>query len=124
MSIALTPQESGFFQKRLDALPIYTALRQELDGFPGLAVQVQKTQISFYKPRMFACVSFLAPRPKREMPPCWLTVSFGLGYPLEEPRIAGCVQISPRRWTHHVPVAAPDQVDAQLMGWLREACAL
>ncbi len=124
MSIALTPQESGFFQKRLDALPIYTALRQELDGFPGLAVQVQKTQISFYNPRMFACVSFLAPRPKREMPPCWLTVSFGLGYPLEEPRIAGCVQISPRRWTHHVPVAAPDQVDAQLMGWLREACAL
>ncbi len=124
MSIALTPQESGFFQKRLEALPIYITLRQKLAGFPGLAVQVRKTQISFCNPRMFACVSFLAPLPKREMPPCWLTVSFGLGYPLEEPRIAGCVQINPRRWTHHVPVATPGQVDAQLMGWLREAYTL
>lgn len=69
MSIALTPQESGFFQKRLEALPIYITLRQKLAGFPGLAVQAQKTQISFCNPRMFACVSFLAPLPKREMPP-------------------------------------------------------
>lgn len=30
-------------------------------------------------------------------------------------------EVSPRRWTHHVVVTAPEELDEELMDWLEEA---
>ena len=40
---------------------------------------------------------------------------------MEDPRIAVAVEPYPRRWTHHVLLSRPEEVDGQLLDWLREA---
>ena len=106
-----------FFDGSPDRLALYQALFQQLDAaFPQASVKVQKSQISFYSPRLFAMASL----PKRKRDP-GIVVSFGLGRREPSPRIAVAVEPYPGRWTHHVPVTAKDQMDGELLGWLREA---
>ena len=47
--------------------------------------------------------------------------TLGLGRRVEHPRILQAVEPYPGRWTHHVLVTEADQIDEELMGWLREA---
>ena len=55
------------------------------------------------------------------MPSPYLTVTFGLSYPLEHPRIAAKTEPYPNRWTHHVVVGSLEEIDQQLLEWLVEA---
>ena len=57
------------------------------------------------------------------MPTPYLTVTFGLGYPLESPRAAAKTEPYPGRWTHHVVVGSPGDIDGELLDWLEEAAA-
>ena len=50
-----------------------------------------------------------------------MIVSFGLSRRLDSPRIAVAVEPYPSRWTHHVIVSETEQLDGELMDWLREA---
>lgn len=106
-----------FFDGRPDALALYQALAEGLDRIAAEAsVKVQKSQISFYDGGLFAMASL----PKRKRDP-GLVVSFGLGRREPSPRIAVAVEPYPGRWTHHVPVTGEEQLDGELLGWLREA---
>lgn len=106
-----------FFAGRPSSLTVYRALFRHLeDIFPEASVKVQKSQISFYGSRLFAMVSL--PRRKRED---GITVSFGLGRRVESSRIAVAVEPYPSRWTHHVSVSREEEIDKELLGWLREA---
>lgn len=106
-----------FFDGRPDALALYRALAEGLERIaPEASVKVQKSQISFYDGGLFAMASL----PKRKRDP-GLVVSFGLGRREPSPRIAVAVEPYPGRWTHHVPVTGEEQLDGQLLGWLREA---
>lgn len=31
------------------------------------------------------------------------------------------VEPYPNRWTHHVLISAPEEIDDELMGWIKEA---
>ena len=111
----------AFFAGRPWALPLYEALFSQLEElFPEAAVKVQKSQISFYGRHLFAAVS-LPLRRKKTWPEECLVVTFGLGSRVEDPRIAVAVEPYPRRWTHHVLLSRPEEVDGQLLDWLREA---
>ena len=111
-----------FFQAHPDALPIYEALESAiLAQVEGVSIKVQKTQISFYNPRMFACASFLPARKKKDRPDPWLTVTFGLDRPVRSPRIDIVTQAQPNRWTHHVLLAGPEEIDGELMEWIQKA---
>lgn len=106
-----------FFAGRPSSLTVYRALFHHLkDIFPEASVKVQKSQISFYGSRLFAMVSL--PRRKRED---GITVSFGLGHRVESSRIAAAVEAYPNRWTHHISVSREEEIDEELLGWLREA---
>ncbi len=50
-----------------------------------------------------------------------LDLSFLLTRRLEEPRIRKIVPYSPRCYGHHVTIATPADLDAELAAWLREA---
>ena len=50
-----------------------------------------------------------------------IIVTFGLGAKVEDPRIAVAVEPYPNRWTHHVLVSRPEEVDEKLLSWLQEA---
>lgn len=106
-----------FFDGRSDALALYQTLAEGLERVaPEASVKVQKSQISFYDGGLFAMASL----PKRKRDP-GLMVSFGLGRRESSPRISVAVEPYPGRWTHHVLVTGEDQLDGELLSWLREA---
>lgn len=118
----MTDDEILFFSGHMGALPIYEALREKiLAEFPDTQIQVRKTQINFRTRYLYACASFLPAKRKAERPEPYLTVTFGLGRPLYDDRIAVTTEAQPGRWTHHVLVGAPGEVDEEILGWIRLA---
>ena len=87
----------------------------------GVQVRVQKTQVSFYQKRLFACVSFTPVRPKNERPPLFFTLTLGLGRRLDSPRVDAATEPYPGRWTHHMMLSDSSQLDKELVDWIIEA---
>lgn len=50
-----------------------------------------------------------------------LLATLGLGRRVEHPRILQAVEPYPGRWTHHLLLTAPEDVDGLLAAWLAEA---
>lgn len=113
-----------FFGEHMDALPIYERLEERiLAQIPDVKIKIAKTQITFAKRYGFAFVSFNPCRKAKDRPAVWMTVTFGLGYCKESPRIDVATQPYPGRWTHHVTVGSTDEIDEELLGWIQEAAA-
>ncbi|HJB53561.1 MAG TPA: hypothetical protein H9772_10810 [Candidatus Oscillibacter pullicola] len=116
-----TADAGMFFDGHPEELALYEALFRRMDGaFPEGTVKVQKSQISFYGRHLFAAAS-LPVRRRKDWPKMCLMVTVGLPYRLDSPRVAAASEPYPGRWTHHVLVTEEDQIDEELMGWLREA---
>ena len=112
------------FGERAAALPLYVALEERiLAEIENVAVKVQKTQIAFANRHNFAFVSFLPVRRARERPETWITVTIGLRRRLDSPRVDAATEPYPNRWTHHLLISDPAEIDDELMGWIREAAA-
>ncbi len=113
-----------FFDGHLQALPVYEQLETRIfSEIPDVGIKCSKTQLTFYNRHGFAFVSFLPCRKAKDRPDAWLTVSFGLGHRVTSARIDAASEPYPGRWTHHVMVSRPEEVDEELMGWIREAAA-
>ena len=111
-----------FFGEHMDALPIYERLENAiLSRIPDVKIKVAKTQITFANKRGFAFVSFNPCRKAKDRPAVWVTISFGLGYRKESPRIDVATEPCPGRWTHYVMVGSVDEIDEELLGWIQEA---
>ena len=110
-----------FFDGHPAELALYQALASQLDAlFPDASVKVQRSQISFYGRHLFAAAS-LPVRRRRDWPMECLVVTVGLSRPLDSPRAAVSVEPYPGRWTNHILLTREDQVDEELLRWLREA---
>ena len=113
-----------FFGQHMDALPMYEKLEtQILEQIPDVKIKVAKTQITFANKRGFAALSFNPCRKATQRPETWMTVTFGLGYKKESPRIDVATEPYPGRWTHHVIVGSVEEIDEELMDWIKEAAA-
>lgn len=113
-----------FFDKNPEALPLYEALEERiLAEIPDVAIKVQKTQISFSNKHNFAFVSFLPVRKAKERPNIYIVVTFGLSYRKESPRIDVATEPYPNRWTHHMMISRTEEINSELMGWIKEAAA-
>ena len=111
-----------FFGAHMDALDMYEKLEEQiLAGIPDVKIRLAKTQITFANKRGFAFVSFNPCRRAAQRPKVWMTISFGLGYRKESPRIDAATEAYPGRWTHHVMVGSVDEIDEELMNWIKEA---
>lgn len=109
-----------FFAGHGEALALYQALEDRLrSSFPQVNKRVQKTQISFYHSHVFACVSFARVKRKAERPKGWLTLTLGLPAPLDSPRVAVKCEPYPGRWTHHFVLSSADELDGEMMAWIR-----
>ena len=89
----------------------------------NVRIKVQKTQISFYNRHLFACVSFARVRKKQTRPSSYIVVTFGLDHRVDSPRIDAASEPYPNRWTHHLLISRPEEIDAELLCWIREAAA-
>ena len=113
-----------FFDGHPDALEVYRAFEELLyRAFPVVNKRVQKTQITFYNRHVFACVSFARVKRKAELSEGWMTLTLGLPAPLGSPRVAVKSEPYPGRWTHHFVLNRPEELDAELTAWVREAYA-
>lgn len=110
------------FGKYMDALPMYERLEEQiLAQIPDVTIKVAKTQITFANKRGFAFVSFNPCRREAQRSKVWMTVTFGLGYREESPRIDVTTEPYPNRWTHHVMVGSVEKIDEELLNWIKEA---
>ena len=113
-----------FFSEHMDALPLYQRLEALiLEQIPDVRIKVSKTQIGFFNKRGFAFVSFNPCRRAKDRPETWMTVTFGLAFRVDDPRIDVATEPYPNRWTQHVTVSRAEDMDGQLLGWIREAAA-
>lgn len=120
----MTPDILFFFNKDPAALPIYEAFEDRVMAeIENVTVKVRKTQITYTNPRVFAAVSFLPARRKVRRPDHYITVTLGLNRRLDSPRVDAVSEPYPARWTHHLLLSAPEEVDGELLGWVREAAA-
>ena len=111
-----------FFDGHEDALELYRTLEERLyETFPVVNKRVQKTQITFTNRHVFACVSFARVKRKAELPQRYMVITLGLPAPLDSGRVAVSVEVRPGRWTHHIVVSQPEELDAELLAWVREA---
>ena len=110
-------EEILFFAGKPEELTLYETFRSRVLSAVGeTRIQVSKTQIAFSGRYGFAFVSH--PRRKKD----WgILVSFGPGRREGSMRIRQAVEPYPGRWTHHILVTSPEEMDEELMGWVKEA---
>jgi hypothetical protein len=94
---------------------LYDQLLAELNKFGPIIEDAKKTSIHLNH------VSALAGISVRKT---YLLVNIKSGRAIDSPRIGKSEQISARRFHHEVKLSSPDQIDAELLGWLREAYEL
>jgi len=113
-----------FFEDHQDALSLYQAFENLLyNAFPNVSKRVQKTQITFSNRYVFACVSFAQVKRKSELPKGYMTVTLGLPAPLDSERVAVKTEPYPNRWTHHIVISKPEELDRELLSWISDAYA-
>lgn len=118
----ISSDELLFFDRKPMALPMYEVLRESLlAGIPDVRIEVKKTQISFFSKHMFAAVSFTPVRKAKDRPDPFLTITFGLPRRVESTRINAAAEPRPGRWTHHVMIGSGEEIDDELLAWIREA---
>ena len=113
----LSPEECLFFTGKPEEQALYEIFRSRLLTEVGEAhIKVSKSQITFSGKYGFAFVSH--PRRKKDQ---GILVSFGLFHRQESDRIQYASEPYPNRWTHHVLLTEPGQLDGEWMGWVEEA---
>ena len=82
---------------------------------------MQKSQISYYNRRLYACVSFLKVKKKAELPEDYFVLTPVLSAPLESDRVAAKTEPYPGRWTTHFVISSPSDLDEDLFDWIEQA---
>ncbi len=113
-----------FFDGHRETLNLYQAFENLLnDSFPTVNKRVQKTQITFSNRHVFACVSFARVKRKAELPEGYMVITLSLPAPLDSDRAAVKTEPYPHRWTHHFVVSKPEELDDEMLSWIRASYA-
>lgn len=113
-----------FFDGHQDSLNLYRIFEDLLyTTFTNVNKRVQKTQITFFNRHVFACVSFARVKRKAELPEGYMVITLGLPVPLDSDRVAVKSEPYPNRWTHHFVVSRPEELDEEMVSWIRTAYA-
>jgi len=94
---------------------LYNHLLERLHAIRPVTVSPKQTSIHLEKNSAFAGV-----HPRK----AYINLKFRTDYVVDDPRIVRQEQLSARRYLHTVKLATPDDVDVQLMNWLKDAYAL
>ena len=95
-----------FFDPHPDVLPLFQAFAAIL---------------TYYNRHVFACISFARVKRKAELPEGYMVITLGLPTPLNSERVAVKTEPYPGRWTHHIVVSRPEELDEELLSWIKDA---
>lgn len=111
-----------FFNEHPEAVPLYEAFEARLlSELEGVMIRPQKSQITLKNRRVFGAVSFLPARKAKDRPDPYITVTLGLNRRESSPRIDQASEPYPGRWTHHIVIGSAEEIDDELMAWVKEA---
>lgn len=111
-----------FFDRYQTLLPLYEAFAGKMaERFQDTKTKVQKTQITFSKRHVYACISFMRVKKKAELPDSYFVLTLGLPYPLESGRVAVKTEPYPGRWTTHIVISEMSDLDEELFAWVEQA---
>jgi hypothetical protein len=99
-------------------LRILAAVRDAVGELGGAQVRTTRSQVAFRRRRGFAWLWRPGMYVRSDVP---AVLSIALPRRLASPRFKEVVRPSPRAWMHHLELSAPEQVDAEVRRWLREA---
>ncbi len=118
-----TPEQSveRFFHGRPLELSLYRAFEAAVrDRIPQAITRFRRSQITFAERWGFSAV-WIPPFKVRGRPAHYIVVSFAADRRIDHQRIVSVAEPYPHRWTHHVLVTCPQDVDGQLMDWVEQA---
>ena len=107
--------DEHFFNKEPGVRTTYDRLESTLKTFGKFQVSPVINAILFSSES-----TFLAVKPKNK----WLDLEFVLDYQADEFPIHKCVQVSKTRYAHFVRIQHPEEVDEQLIEWIKKAYVL
>lgn len=116
LSLALLTFFAGKPEEEVLARQVLTWLLAEL---PGTDIRVQKSQITFRGRYNFGALSL--PRRAQDKRAHALLLTLGLPARLDTDRVAVATEPYPGRWTHHILLTGPQDLDEELRGWVHAA---
>jgi len=113
----MTPDE--FFAGQVLSKQLFEAVRREVEALGEVVMRVTKSQVAFRRRRGFAWVWMPGQYLKRRTAP--LVLSLSLPQRDQSPRWKEIVEPYPGRFSHHLELYDPADIDEQVRSWLREA---
>ena len=111
----------AFLAQKPEALPAARAfLLGALERWPEAEIVTQKTQVGLRDPRPF-CALTLPGKRVRGRPTPGAMLSLFLPRPLATDRLLMAVEPYPGRFTNHLVLSFPEDVDEDLWAWTAEA---
>lgn len=101
------------------ALSVYEQVHGCLDALGSNEVRTTKSQIAFRRERGFAYLWL--PGRYLKNPDAEVVLSIALGREVRSDRFKEIVHPAEHHWMHHLEIHGPDDIDDEVVGWLREA---
>jgi hypothetical protein len=108
-----------YFAGRDDSRAIFDAVRGAVNAIGATETRVTKSQVAFRREKPVAIVWVPGQYLRGNTAPLVLTLSFPTRDP--SPRWKEVVKVGARRFTHHLELRSPEDVDAEVSRWLRQA---
>ena len=116
---SITMMLNEFFAGYEASRPIFEALREAIEELGPSEIRVTKSQVAFYRRKAFAWAWMPDPYLHSNHAPLVLTLSFRYRDP--SPRWKEIVEPKPGRFTHHLQLYSPADIDDEVRDWLRAA---
>ena len=116
---AMTPED--FFAGRPLAFAVFRKVAASLRDLGRVEVRVTKSQVAFRRDRGFAYLWL--PDRYLSSPRAEVVLSVALGREDTSSRWKEVSHPTARHWMHHLEVNGADEIDEEVVAWLREAAA-
>lgn len=113
----MTPKD--FFADHPLGLAVLERIETALRDVGGFEVRATKSQVSFRRGRGFAYLWL--PGQYLSHPQAEVVLSIALGRQDGSSRWKEVVHPATRHWVHHLEIEDADEIDTEVVGWLREA---
>jgi len=111
-----------YFEGREDSRNLFETLRETIDALGETQLRVSKSQVAFYRKKAFAW-AWIPGIYLRGRPAAPLVLTVGLRRRDPSPRWKEIIEPYPGRFTHHLELYTPAEIDAEARAWLQEAWA-
>jgi len=101
------------------SLPLFDVVRSAIESVGPVEMRVTKSQVAFRRRLTFAWTWMPGQYLRGKVAPLVLTID--LRRRDDSPRWKEVVEPRPRLFTHHLEIRSPEEIDDEVLSWLREA---